>query len=146
MDEASGARGETARVDITSSPSSLLQLPSDLQSIFEQSYPRFSDAEYARRHACIARAMEAKGADHALIVTVQNVGNATRWMTGWPGTAEALLLFRPGERMVMFVEYYNHLPLAREISRDTEVRWGEEKGLANTIEELGRRGARRVGV
>ena len=86
------------------------------------------------------------GADHVLIVTAQNVGNATRWMTSWPGTAEALLLFRPGERMVMFVEYYNHLPLARRISRDTDVRWGEENGIAKTIEELARRGARRVGV
>jgi Xaa-Pro dipeptidase len=123
-----------------------LRLPSDPQSIFEQSYPRFSDAEYARRHTGIARAMEAAGVDHALIVTVQNVGNATRWLTGWPGTAEVLLLFRPGERMAMFVEYYNHLPLARQMAPDTEVRWGEEKGIAKTIEELARRGARRVGV
>lgn len=123
-----------------------LRLPADLQAIFEQSYPRFSDAEYSRRHAGIARAMAAAGADHVLIVSAQNVGNATRWMTSWPGTAEALLLFRPGERMVMFVEYYNHLPLARQISRDTEVRWGEEKGIVKTIEELTRRGAKRVGV
>src|SRR5579872_6516600 len=99
------------------SPENRLRLPADLQAIFAQSYPRFSDAEYARRHAGIARAMEAAGADHVLFVTAQNVGNATRWMTSWPGTAEALLLFRPGEQMVMFVEYYNHLPLARQISR-----------------------------
>src|SRR5712692_9111842 len=145
-DEESGACGQTAGADTTHSPSALLRLPSDLQSIFEQSYPRFSDAEYARRHAGIARAMEAKGAEHVLIVTVQNVGNATRWMTNWPGTAEALLLFRPGERMVMFVEYYNHLPLARQMSRDTDVRWGEEKGIAKVIEELARREARRIGV
>ena len=123
-----------------------LRLPPDLRKIFEQSYPRFSDAEYERRHAEIACAMAAAGIDHVRIVTVQNVGNATRWMTGWPGTAEALLLFRPGEKMVMFVEYYNHLPLARRISRDTDVRWGEEKGIAKIIEELTRRGARRVGV
>jgi Xaa-Pro aminopeptidase len=123
-----------------------LRLPSDLQSIFEQNYPRFSDAEYARRHAGIAGAMAAAGVDHVLIVTVQNVGNATRWMTGWPGTAEALLLFRPPERMVMFVEYYNHLPLARQMACETDVRWGEEKGIAKVIEELARRGARRIGV
>src|SRR6266481_5773391 len=145
MSETSGAH-DRAKADATHSPSAPLRLPSDLQSIFEQSYPRFSDAEYARRHAGIARAVAAADADHVLIVTVQNVGNATRWMTGWPGTAEALPLFRPGERMVMFVEYYNHLPLAREISRDTEVRWGEEKGIAKTIEELAWRGARRIGV
>ena len=145
MSEASDAHLQ-AKTDATDLPPAPLRLPSDLQSIFQQSYPRFSDAEYARRHAGIARAMEAAGAEHVLIVTVQNVGNATRWMTGWPGTAEALLLFQPGERMVMFVEYYNHLPLAREMSRDTDVRWGEENGLAKTIEELGRRGARRIGV
>jgi Xaa-Pro dipeptidase len=123
-----------------------LHLPADLLPIFEQSYPRFSDAEYARRHAGIGRAMTAADADHALIVTAQNVGNATRWMTSWPGTAEALLLFRPGEPMLMFVEYHNHVPLAKAIARDTEVRWGEENGIARTIEALQRRGARRIGV
>src|SRR5260370_26247078 len=109
MSEASGSHHQ-AKTDATDSPSTPLRLPSDLRSIFEQSYPRFSDAEYARRHAGIARAMEAKGVDHVLIVTVQNVGNATRWMTGWPGTAEALLLFRRGERVVMFVEYHKPAP------------------------------------
>jgi Xaa-Pro dipeptidase len=146
MSEASGAHPQASHADTAYSPVPSLRLPPDLQAIFEQSYPRFSDAEYARRHAGVARAMEAAGADHAVIVTEQNVGNATRWMTGWPGTAEALLLFRPGERMAMFVEYHNHLPLARQMARDTEVRWGEEKGLAKAAEELTRRGARRIGV
>jgi Xaa-Pro aminopeptidase len=126
--------------------SSSFKLPPDLRAIFEQSYPRFSDAEYARRQRSIANVMAAAGADHVLMVTVQNVGNATRWMTSWPGTAEALLVFRPGEKMVMFVEYYNHLPLAREMARETETRWGEEKGIAKTAEELARRGAKRVGI
>ncbi len=84
--------------------------------------------------------------DHVLIVSAQNVGNATRWMTGWPGTTQALLVFRPGERMTMYVEYYNHLPQARVLARDVDVRWGEEKGIVPVIEELGRRGAKRVGV
>jgi len=123
-----------------------LKLPPDLGAIFEQSYPRFSDAEYARRQSGVAGVMAAAGADHLLMVTVQNVGNAPRWMTSWPGTAEALLLFRPGEKMVMFVEYYNHLPLAREMARDTETRWGEEKGIVKASEELARRGAKRVGI
>src|SRR5215468_4214156 len=145
MSEASGAHRH-AKTDASHLPPAPLDLPSDLQSIFAQSYPRFSDAEYARRHAGLARAMEAAGADHVLIVTAQNVGNATGWMTSWPGTAQALLLFCPGERMVMFVEYFNHLPLARQMTRDTEVRWGEEKGIVKIIEEAVRRGARRIGV
>ncbi len=146
MSETSSGRHHDGGVAATHLSSAQLRLPSDLRPIFEESYPRFSDAEYARRHAGIARAMEAAGVDHVLVVTVQNVGNATRWMTGWPGTAEALLLFRPGQRMVMFVEYYNHLPLARQMAPDTDVRWGEENAILKTMEELARRGARRVGV
>jgi Xaa-Pro aminopeptidase len=130
----------------TSSSSDVLKLPPELRSIFEQDYPRFSDAEYARRHAALARAMERADVDHLLIVTAQNVGNATRWVTGWPGTNEALTVFRPGETAAMFVEYYNHLPQARMLARGVDVRWGEEKGIVKAGEELSRRGARRVGV
>jgi Xaa-Pro aminopeptidase len=130
----------------TMSTSDLIDLPPELCPLIEQNSPRFSDAEYKRRHDALARAMERAELDHVLIVTAQNVGNATRWMTGWPGTTQALLVFRPGERMTMYVEYYNHLPQARALARDVDVRWGEEKGIVPVIDELGRRGAKRVGV
>jgi len=128
------------------SPSDQLKLPPELRPIFEQSYPRFSQPEYARRETALANAMNATGADHLLIVSAQNVGNATRWLTSWPGTTEALTLFRPGERNVMYVEYFNHVPLARELARNTEVRWGEEKGVQLVGAELAKRGAKKVGV
>jgi Xaa-Pro dipeptidase len=128
------------------SPCGPLSLPPELRIIFEQDYPRFSDAEFARRHDALARVMERAGVDHLLIVTAQNVGNATRWMTGWPGTNEALTIFRPGETMTMFVEYYNHLPQARMLARGVDVRWGEEKAIVKVGEELSRRRARRLGV
>jgi hypothetical protein len=126
-----------------SSASEALNLPAELEPIFEQSYPRFSDAEYRRRHGALARVMEKADVDHLLIVSAMNVGNATRWVTGWPGTNEALTIFRPGEGMTMHVEYYNHVPQARMITRDVDVRWGEEKGIVKVSEELSRRGARR---
>ena len=128
------------------SASEALALPAELRGIFEQDYPRFSEAEYKRRHDALARVMQSAGADHLLIVSAQNVGNATRWVTGWPGTNEALTIFRPGERMTMHVEYYNHVPQARLLARGVDVRWGEEKGIVKVSEELLRRGARRVGV
>ncbi len=119
--------------------SDVLNLPPELRPVLEQSHPRFSDAEYVRRHNALARVMEAAGVDHLLIVSAQNVGNATRWVTSWPGTTEALLVFRPGEQMTMFVEYYNHVPQARMLARGVDVRWGEEKGIVKVGEELGRR-------
>src|SRR5271166_6198089 len=143
---ASHAMGETRLASAAASAVAALALPPGLQAVLEQDYPRFSEAEYKRRHEALARVMEHAGVDHLLIVSAQNVGNATRWVTGWPGTNEALTIFRPGEAMTMFVEYYNHVPQARRIARGVDVRWGEEKGILKASEELGRRGARRVGI
>ena len=115
-------------------------------NIFEQEYPRFSDAEYARRHAQLGKVMERAGVDHLLVVTDHRAGNAPQWVTGWPGTVEAYVLFKPGERMTMRVEWFNHVPLAKRIAKDVDVRWGEHRGIQNTVEELRRRGAKRVGL
>ena len=66
------------------------------------------------RSACV---MQKHEVDHLLIVTDQRTGNAPQWVTGWPGTVEAFVVFKPGEPMTMHVEWYNHLPLARRIAR-----------------------------
>ncbi len=117
-----------------------------LNAILAQEYPRFSEAEYARRHKLLGEVMAKAGVDHLLIVTDHRTGNAPQWVTGWPGTAEAYVIFKPGEKMVMHMEWYNHFPLGKKIAHTTDVRWGEHKGLAKTIEELKRRGAKRVGI
>src|SRR5574340_39412 len=123
-----------------------LQLDPKLAAILEQEYPRFSEAEYARRHKLLGEVMAKAGVDHLLVVTDHRTGNAPQWVTGWPGTVEAYVIFKPGEKMVMHMEWYNHFPLGKKIAKTTDVRWGEHKGLAKTIEELKRRGAKRVGI
>ena len=112
----------------------------------EAEYPRFSDAEFDRRHRALAGVMQKSELDHLLVVTDQRSGNAPQWVTGWPGTVEAFVVFRPGETMTMHVEWFNHLPLARRIAQGVDVRWGEHRGIALTIEELEHRGAKRVGL
>jgi Xaa-Pro aminopeptidase len=148
VSESTDALSQTQRMQrVTGASSSdILSLPAELRPVLQQNYPRFSDAEYARRHNALAKVMEGNGVDHLLIVSAQNVGNATRWVTSWPGTTQALLIFKPGEKMTMHVEYHNHVPQARLLARGVDVRWGEEKGIVPAIEELGRRGAKRVGV
>jgi Xaa-Pro aminopeptidase len=69
-----------------------------------------------------------------------------QWVTAWPGTNEAYVVFKPGVRMTMFVEWFNHFPLAQKIARDVDTQWGEHRGIDKTIEELKRRGAKRVGI
>ena len=146
--EPTDALGQTQRMQRVTgaSASDVLSLQAELRPVLEQNYPRFSDAEYARRHGALAKVMEGNGVDHVLIVSAQNVGNATRWITSWPGTTQALLIFKPGEKMTMHVEYYNHVPQARMLARGVDVVWGKEQGIVPVIDELGRRGAKRVGV
>lgn len=123
-----------------------LQLEPRLQAILEQEYPRFSDAEYARRHKLLGEVMERNNVDHLLVITDHRTGNAPQWVTGWPGTVEAYVVFKPGEQMTMFMEWYNHFPLGRKLARGVDVQWGEHRGIQKTITELKRRGAKRVGV
>jgi Xaa-Pro aminopeptidase len=123
-----------------------LKLDARLKRILQQEYPRFSNAEYVRRHKALAAAMDRSGADALLIVTENRSGNATQWVTGWPGSAEALTVFRPGETLWMSVEWVNHYPLASRMCPNMEVVWGEHQGLEKAIAELKRHGAARVGV
>jgi Xaa-Pro aminopeptidase len=124
----------------------MLDLEPRLRAIVAQEYPRFSDAEYARRHRALQAVMEKAGVDHLLIVTDHRTGNAPQWVTGWPGTVEAYVVFKPGEQMTMHVEWYNHFPLAKKLAKGVDVRWGEHQGIRKTVEELRRRGAKRVGL
>src|SRR5919201_1144307 len=124
----------------------MLELPERLRAIVAQEYPRFSDAEYARRHRALSQVMDAVGVDHLLIVTDHRVGNAPQWVTGWPGTEEAYVVFKPRETITMHVEWFNHFPLAKRLAKGCDVRWGEHRGMALTIAELKRRGAKRIGL
>ena len=125
---------------------SVLNLEPRLATIMAQEYPRFSDAEYARRHKLLGEVMEKAGVDPLLVVTDHRVGNAPQWVTAWPGTVEAYVVFKPGVKMTMFMEWYNHFPLGKKIARDVDVQWGEHQGIRKTVAELKRRGAKRIGV
>src|SRR5438128_1551781 len=124
----------------------MLELEPRLRRIVEQEFPRFSDAEYGRRHAALGKVMEKAGVDHLLVVTDHRSGNAPQWVTGWPGTVEAYVVFKPGETMTMHVEWFNHFPLAKKLAKGCDVRWGEHHGIVLTIAELKKRGAKRVGL
>jgi Xaa-Pro aminopeptidase len=123
-----------------------LSLDPALAAIQAAEYPRFSDAEMARRRAALLRVMEQAGVDHLLVCGEQRAGTGVAWLTSWPATVEAYAIVAPGEPQLMFVEWYNHWPLARKLARDTEVRWGEHRGFDKVLAELKARGARRVGV
>jgi Xaa-Pro dipeptidase len=111
-------------------------------------YPRFSEAEMARRRDALAADLDAAGAGHALLYGANRAGPAVGWLTRWPVTREALCVFTPGERDLLLVNFYNHVPNAERLATEADVRWAGPKPMATAIEELERRGASgaRVGV
>jgi Xaa-Pro aminopeptidase len=86
--------------------------------------------------------------DHLLLYGSQRAGSAIPWLTRWPVTREAVALMTPGERDVLLIQFFNHVPAAREIAFDAQVEWGGPSTIATAIEILSRRGsaAGRVGV
>jgi Xaa-Pro dipeptidase len=99
-------------------------------------YPRFSDAELARRRTALEDLMAERGLDHLLLYGADRSGSAVAWLTGWPPTREAAVLIRPGARDLLLVQFYNHVPLATRIAAAAEVRWGGAHTLTTLAGEL----------
>ena len=132
---------------VRSGPTDLSGIPVRLRSLYREDYPRFSDPEMQRRRHEIERIMEAAKIEHLLICGSGRSGSSVSWLTGWPVTAEAIGVVSPGLPIGLFVQHFNHVPLAKRLAH-AEVEWGGESTIRRTVEELARRGARvgRVGV
>jgi Xaa-Pro aminopeptidase len=99
---------------------------------------RFSDAEMARRHDALAAVMGE--VDHVLVHGANRSGTGVGWLTRWPVTREAVVVFTPGERDVLYVDFYNHVPNAARVATEADVRWiGEFERPSGRIGVIGRR-------
>ncbi len=110
-------------------------------SVATDGYPRFSDREMTDRALRLDAAMAAHGAEHALVYGANRFGSAVGWLTGWPVTREALVVHSPGERDLLLVNFYNHVPNARRMATAAQVDWAGENPIETAIAELRRRGA-----
>src|ERR1700730_18738634 len=119
-----------------------LSLPPHLQRIVEAEYPRFSAVEMERRRAEIAQLLAEYSLDHLVYCGFNRTGSAVQWLTQWPVTAEAVGVFSPGKPDALFVQYFNHVPLARQLAELAEVAWGGESSIGAAIAALAARGAR----
>ncbi len=111
-------------------------------------FPRFSSDEMATRHAKVAALMDAQDLDAVLFFGSGRFSSDIYWLTDWPGSREAYVLFQKGEPPVVVLQLYNHVPMARVLSVIEDVRWAGAN-TARTVAELlvsrGLKGAK-VGV
>jgi Xaa-Pro aminopeptidase len=116
-------------------------LPDLLRRIVEAEYPRFSSREMERRRAAIKGVLADADCDYLVFCGANRFGSGVQWLTGWPVTAEAVGIFTPERPDTLFIQYHNHLPLARLLAGNSEVRWGEQSSIRAAAAELGKRGA-----
>jgi Xaa-Pro dipeptidase len=90
----------------------------------------------ARRREALTGLLREHGADQALVYGFDRSGSAVQWLTGWPVTREAALLLRPGERDLLFVCFNNHVPNARRLAPDADVRPGDASALDAALDVL----------
>jgi Xaa-Pro aminopeptidase len=112
-----------------------------------QPYPRFSDAEMLARRRSLEALVDESDLDHLVVYGANRSGSAVGWLTRWPVSREALVVFTPGIRDVLLVNFYNHVPNAQRLATEADVRWASST-MEAALEELDRRGGRRkrVGV
>ena len=99
-----------------------------------------------RRRAALRALAGRESLDLILVCGENRTGRGVAWISGWPVTAEAVALFDPARPGVLFVQYHNHVPLARRLAHEFEVRWGGPATVEAVEKELKARAAKRVGV
>jgi len=103
-------------------------------------YPRFSDAEYAQRNSAIRKAMQE--ADLATLLVYGTVGayNEVLYLSNFMTTREAFLVFPVEGEPTLLVQYFNHVPNARQVASIADVRWGGPDTITSVTENLVERG------
>jgi Xaa-Pro dipeptidase len=104
-------------------------------------YPTFSAAEMSRRREALASVLAEAGADHLVVYGANRAGSGVQWLTRWPVTREAAVVHTPGEVDALLVQFYNHVPNARRMAVEAEVRWAGPRTVNTVMEELRARGA-----
>jgi Xaa-Pro dipeptidase len=111
--------------------------------------PAFSTQEMARRARAIDDVLAEAGVDQVVLYGANRAGSAVQWLTGWPVTREAVVVHGGGHRDALLVNFFNHVPQARRIAREADVRWAGPSTAASVVDELRSRGAAegsRIGV
>jgi Xaa-Pro dipeptidase len=104
-------------------------------------YPRFSPAEFERRHAATRELMEREGCDALLFFGTSAQGGTGQadiyYLSHHMGRQENILLFFAGRDPVLLVESFNHVPNALRQSVIEDTRYGGPKTqFAATIADV----------
>ena len=109
-------------------------------TIITEPYPRFSGEEFARRYDVVRTAM--RKADLAVLLLYSTISSnyEVHYLSNFPATWEALLVFPQEGEPTLLLELYNHVPNACQIASISDVRWGGPDLVASAAHNLQERG------
>lgn len=117
-------------------------------TIITEPYPRFSAEEFARRYGAVRASM--READLAALLLFGTISSPyeVHYLSNFPVTWEALLVFPLEGEPTLLLELYNHVPNARRVASIDDVRWGGPDLVASAARNIQERGlaAAKVGL
>ena len=84
-------------------------------------FPRFSDAEYARRYRAVRDAMQKDNLD-AILISGARGSSEVHYLSNYLAQSPCWLLFPREGEPVCFIHFFNHRPCAQAQSILTHVR------------------------
>jgi Xaa-Pro dipeptidase len=111
-------------------------------------YPIFSDREIATRHQAVYRLMERENVDALLIYGAGRYASDVYWLSDWPSSREAYVLFQTGKEPVILLQLFNHFPMAKVMSVITDVRWAGANTTNSVLDLIRERGleSKKIGL
>ncbi|MPZ77294.1 MAG: M24 family metallopeptidase [Deltaproteobacteria bacterium] len=111
-------------------------------------YPTFSDEEIARRHQTIYNLMDQEKVDALLVYGSGRYASDVYWLSDWPSSREAYVLFENGKEPVILMQLFNHFPTARVMSAIKDVRWAGANTTHSVLDLIRERGleSKRIGL
>ncbi len=102
-------------------------------------YPRFSEAEFARRHAAARALMAAEGIDALVVYGDSGVSRHNHadihYLAGFLGNRNNYVVVTARHEPVIFVQSFNHVPNAREASA-IRSEWGGPSSALSITKHL----------
>jgi Xaa-Pro dipeptidase len=111
-------------------------------------YPIFSDREIATRHQAVYRLMERENVDALLIYGAGRYASDVYWLSDWPSSREAYVLFQTGKEPAILLQLFNHFPMAKVMSVITDVRWAGANTTNSVLDLIRERGleSKKIGL
>jgi len=111
-------------------------------------YPIFSDREIATRHQTVYRLMEQENVDALLIYGAGRYASDVYWLSDWPSSREAYVLFQTGKEPVILLQLFNHFPMAQVMSVIKDVRWAGANTTISVLDLIRERGldSKKIGI